>query len=81
MVKATTLELNQIRPARMTHRMRESAAAASSQAAAREESRLEWFGAMWCKAFHNCVSHPVCGSYRCWICLREYKVGWEKPGR
>lgn len=33
---------------------------------------------LWCRTMHGIhISRPMHNSYRCWRCLREYKVDWE----
>ncbi len=29
-----------------------------------------------CRLMHRSVSRPVNGTYRCWICLREFPADW-----
>ncbi len=31
----------------------------------------------WCRHFHSRVLRPVCGQYRCEVCLRSWPVVWE----
>lgn len=33
-------------------------------------------GSAYCRAFHQAISLPVNGTYRCWQCLREFHSGW-----
>jgi hypothetical protein len=30
----------------------------------------------YCRRFHNGISRPVNGKYRCWRCLREFEIEW-----
>ena len=33
-------------------------------------------GNVYCRLFHQSISHPVNGKYRCWRCLREFQLEW-----
>ena len=33
-------------------------------------------GTLYCQLFHNSISRPVAGKYRCWKCLREFELKW-----
>jgi hypothetical protein len=33
-------------------------------------------GNLYCRLFHQSVSRPVAGKYRCWMCLREFDTEW-----
>jgi hypothetical protein len=33
-------------------------------------------GKLYCRLFHNAISRPVDGKYRCWKCLREFELDW-----
>ena len=33
-------------------------------------------GNLYCHLFHNSISRPVGGKYRCWKCLREFELRW-----
>jgi len=33
-------------------------------------------GSLYCRLFHNAISRPVGGKYRCWKCLREFELEW-----
>jgi hypothetical protein len=33
-------------------------------------------GHLYCRLFHNAISRPVEGKYRCWKCLREFDLDW-----
>ena len=35
-------------------------------------------GNQYCRVFHESISRPVDGTYRCWTCLREFETGWRK---
>ena len=37
---------------------------------------LAVLGNFHCRLFHNAVSRPVNGKYRCWKCLREFDLEW-----
>jgi hypothetical protein len=41
------------------------------------EQLLPTLGRLYCRLFHNAISHPVNGTYRCWTCLREFETGWH----
>jgi hypothetical protein len=34
-------------------------------------------GQAYCRLFHNSISRPVEGNYRCWTCLREFDINWK----
>lgn len=34
-------------------------------------------GNLYCRMFHNSISRPVAGKYRCWKCLREFDLQWS----
>ena len=34
------------------------------------------FGNLHCRLFHDAISRPVAGKYRCWNCLREFDLDW-----
>ena len=34
-------------------------------------------GQVYCRLFHNSISRPVEGIYRCWTCLREFETHWK----
>ena len=33
-------------------------------------------GRLYCRVFHDAISRPVEGKYRCWKCLREFELKW-----
>jgi hypothetical protein len=33
-------------------------------------------GNLYCRLFHQSISRPVGGKYRCWKCLREFELEW-----
>ena len=33
-------------------------------------------GNLYCRVFHNSISRPVAGRYRCWKCLRDFEMDW-----
>jgi hypothetical protein len=41
------------------------------------QSFLDSLGDVYCRVFHNSISRPVDGAYRCWTCLREFETEWK----
>ena len=39
-------------------------------------SILRSMGELYCRVFHQAISRPVGGKYRCWKCLREFELDW-----
>ena len=37
---------------------------------------LKALGRLYCRVFHDAISRPVEGKYRCWKCLREFELKW-----
>jgi hypothetical protein len=31
---------------------------------------------LYCRLFHDAISRPVAGKYRCWKCLKEFELDW-----
>jgi len=60
--------------------MTASASALShSTAIVRRSVRQQMFAALGnlhCRLFHEAISRPVAGKYRCWKCLREFDLEW-----
>ena len=42
---------------------------------------IDRIGRFFCRKFHHRISRVIHGRYRCWVCLREYKVDWDRDGR
>jgi hypothetical protein len=34
-------------------------------------------GELYCRLFHDNISHPVNGRYTCWSCHRQFPVLWQ----
>jgi hypothetical protein len=41
------------------------------------EHTIAAVGAMYCRCFHEAISRPVNGKYRCWRCLKEFQLEWR----
>lgn len=42
----------------------------------RGRTLMSMLGDLYCKVFHDAISRPVEGKYRCWKCLREFELDW-----
>ena len=44
--------------------------------APRSQRLVATVGRLYCRLFHNSISRPVAGKYRCWKCMREFELEW-----
>ena len=42
---------------------------------------IDRIGRFFCRKFHRRISRPVHHKYVCLVCLREFKVDWDRDGR